>query len=53
MLEELGGDDGADGVQPDVRDPGRAAAVAVEAGERIGAAGFQRSTEHVGFGNWA
>ena len=38
MLEELGGHDGADGVPADVLGPRRAAAVAVEAGDRVGAA---------------
>ena len=47
MLQELGGHDGADGVPAEVLGPGRAAAVAVEAGERVGAARFQRAAQHV------
>ena len=47
ILEELLADDGADRVAPEVGRPGAAAAVAVEAGERIGAANRERAAEHV------
>src|ERR1700694_3301597 len=47
VLQELGGHDGADGVPAEVLGPGRAAAVAVEAGERVGAARFERAPQHV------
>ena len=47
VLQELGGHDGADGVQSDVLGTRRAAAVTVEAGERIVAARFKRATQRV------
>jgi len=47
MLEEVRGHDGADDVQADVLRTGRAAAVSVEAGDRVGATRFQLATEHV------
>ncbi len=47
MLEELGGDYSADGVQPVILGPRGAAAVAVEARQRICAASIQGSAEDV------
>ena len=47
MLQELGGHDGADGVPADVLGPRGAAAVTVEAGERIVAARFKPATLRV------
>jgi hypothetical protein len=47
ILEEFLADDGANRVAPEVGRPGAAAAVAVEARERIGAADGKRATEHV------
>ena len=49
VLEELGRDDDADGVAAPVLGPGRAVAVAVEAGQRVGAAGLELAAEHVPF----
>ena len=46
-LEELGRDHRADRVGPEITGAGAAAAVAVEAGERVGAAGLRGATEHV------
>ena len=53
VLEELRRDDRADRVAAEVLRPGRAAAVAVEAGQRIVAAGLQRAAEHVAVGHGA
>ena len=47
MLEELLGDDGADRVAADVLGAGAAAAVAVEPGHRVGAAGLERLPQDV------
>ena len=47
VLQEFRGHYGADGVPSGILRPGRAAAVAVEADERAGAARFQRVAQHV------
>ena len=47
VLEELGGDHRADGVQAAVLIAGRAAAIPIEPGHRVGAAGVQRFAEDV------
>jgi ornithine cyclodeaminase/alanine dehydrogenase-like protein (mu-crystallin family) len=47
MRQELLRDDRADRVAPDILRPTRAAAVAIEAGHRIGAAGFEQPAENV------
>src|SRR5450755_164322 len=47
MLQEPGGHDRADRVVADVLRPGVAASVAIEAGDRVGAARFQLTTQHV------
>ncbi len=51
VLEEFGGHHRANGVPADVFGPRRAAAVAVEAGERFLAARFQRAAQHVEIGH--
>ena len=50
MLEELGGDHGADGVAAVVLGPGRTASVPVETGEWVSATGFQLATQNVAIG---
>src|SRR6478735_3700608 len=47
VVEELAGRNDADGVAAAVLGAGRAPAVAVEAGDRVGAAGFEVAAEHV------
>jgi hypothetical protein len=47
ILEKFSGHDGADRVTPQVTGAGTAAAVAVEAGERVGAARLERAAEHI------
>ena len=49
VLEELGGDDRADGVAAQVLRAGAAAPVAVEAGHRVGAARLELAAEDVAF----
>ena len=49
-FEELRGDDGADGVHAAIVRAGVAAAVAVEAGDGVGAAGLERLAENVAGG---
>src|SRR4051812_24734867 len=51
VVEELGGHDGADGVAAEVFRSGVATAVAVEAGERVGAAGLEVAAQHIAFGH--
>ncbi len=51
VFEELGRDHGANGVQADVLRPGRTAAVAVEAGDGVGAARLQRAAQYVAVGH--
>ena len=47
MLEELGGDDGTDRVASQIVDPGPAASVPVEAGQRVGTAQLKLAAQHV------
>lgn len=47
MLEELAGDDGAHGVTADILGSTGAAAVAIEPGDRVGAAEFEGAAEDV------
>ena len=49
VLEELGGHDRADRVAAEVLGPGAAAAVAVEARDRVGPAGLEVAAEDVAF----
>ena len=51
VLEELGCDHRADGVPSDVLGARRATTVTIEAGQRIGAAGFEDATEDVAVGH--
>ena len=53
MLEEFRGHDGADGMATQILRTGATAAVAVEAGQWIGAALFQRPPKHVSIGHVA
>lgn len=47
VLEEFGGDHGADGVAAPILGSGRAAPVPVEARQRVGAARLQRAAQHI------
>ena len=47
VLQKLSGHDGADRVQTDILGPGRAAAVAVETGKRVGATRFEWLAQHI------
>lgn len=51
MVEELGRDDGTDGVATQVLGSGAAAAVAEESGQRLGATGLELVAKHVAFGH--
>ena len=51
VVEELGGDDRADGVAAPVLRSGAAASVPVEAGDGVGATRLQLAPEHVAFGH--
>src|SRR5262249_41639293 len=47
VLEELGGDDGTDGVAAEILRTGVAASIAVEPGDGVLTAGFELAAEHV------
>ncbi|GAB2637317.1 hypothetical protein GCM10027088_11410 [Nocardia goodfellowii] len=51
MFQEFGRDDGAHGVAAEILRSGATAAIPVEAGDRIGAALFERPSQHVSVGH--